>query len=179
MTTSTADGSFETIDGRPALRFERRLAHPVDVVWRAVTGPSELAHWFPAIVEVDLRRGGAMRFEFTEQELPPTSGEVTEYEPPRLFEFDWEGTVLRFEVEPADGGAACVLRFTHLLEERDAAARDMAGWHVCLDTLERHLDGGRDDADHTGVTPEWKTLYEKYTAAGVPSGAVIPGEALG
>jgi hypothetical protein len=34
------------------------------------------------------------------------------------------------------------------------------------------------DADHTGVTPEWKTLYEQYTAAGIPSGAAIPGEAL-
>ena len=24
------DGTLETIDGRPALRFERRLAHPVE-----------------------------------------------------------------------------------------------------------------------------------------------------
>lgn len=53
-------GTFETIDGRPALRFERDLAHPVDAVWRAVTDPVELAHWFPTHVTVDLRIGGAM-----------------------------------------------------------------------------------------------------------------------
>ena len=28
-------GTYETLDGRPAVRFERRLEHPVDVVWRA------------------------------------------------------------------------------------------------------------------------------------------------
>jgi len=31
-------GTFETIDGRPAVRFERDLRHPVDAVWAAVTG---------------------------------------------------------------------------------------------------------------------------------------------
>jgi uncharacterized protein YndB with AHSA1/START domain len=42
------DGTLETIDGRPALRFERRLAHSVERVWRAVSEPAELARWFPA-----------------------------------------------------------------------------------------------------------------------------------
>jgi uncharacterized protein YndB with AHSA1/START domain len=181
MTTQAtgADGTFETVDGRPALRFERRLSHPVEAVWRAVTDPAELAHWFPATVEVELRKGGAMRFEFTDYEIPPSTGRVTEYDPPRLFEFDWDGTLLRFELEPADGGAACVLRFTHFLNEREAAARDMAGWHVCLEMLRRHLDGAPADGLGTGVTPEWKTLYDRYTAAGVPSGAPVPGESLG
>ena len=44
------DGTLQTIDGRPALRFERRLAHPVERVWRAVTEPAELAQWFVAPV---------------------------------------------------------------------------------------------------------------------------------
>ena len=42
------DGTLETIDGRPALRFQRRLAHPVDRVWRAITEPDELEDWFVA-----------------------------------------------------------------------------------------------------------------------------------
>jgi uncharacterized protein YndB with AHSA1/START domain len=42
------DGTLETIDGRPALRIERRLAHTVARVWRAVTEPDELAQWFVA-----------------------------------------------------------------------------------------------------------------------------------
>ena len=36
----------QTVDGRPALRFERRLKHSVERVWRAVTEPAELARWF-------------------------------------------------------------------------------------------------------------------------------------
>lgn len=38
------NGRQHTIDGRPALVFERYLAHPVERVWRAVTEPRELAH---------------------------------------------------------------------------------------------------------------------------------------
>ena len=44
------DGTLETIDGRRALRFERRLPHPPERVWRAVTEPAELARWFVAPV---------------------------------------------------------------------------------------------------------------------------------
>jgi len=43
-------GTLQTIDGRPALRFERRLPHPVERVWRAVSEPAELARWFVAPV---------------------------------------------------------------------------------------------------------------------------------
>ena len=45
------DGTLETIDGRPALRFERCLAHSVERVWRAVSEPAELERWFPAAAE--------------------------------------------------------------------------------------------------------------------------------
>ena len=43
-------GTQETIDGRPALRFERRLTHSIERVWRAVSEPAELARWFVAPV---------------------------------------------------------------------------------------------------------------------------------
>lgn len=40
------DGTLETIDGRPVLRFERVPPHSVDRVWRAVSEPAELERWF-------------------------------------------------------------------------------------------------------------------------------------
>ena len=43
-------GSLETVDNRPALRFERRLDHSVERVWSAVTEPAELERWFVAPV---------------------------------------------------------------------------------------------------------------------------------
>src|SRR3954468_651225 len=97
-------GTYDTVEGRPAVRFERPLAHPVERVWRAVTEPEELAHWFPAGVSVDLRVGGAIAFALGDD------GEVTELAPPRRFAFTWGEQLLRFELEPYDGG--CLLRFT-------------------------------------------------------------------
>ena len=58
--TQGMHGSFQTIDDRPAVQFERRLSHPIEAVWRAVTEPAELAHWFPGRVEID---GSRLRFE--------------------------------------------------------------------------------------------------------------------
>lgn len=51
------EGILEHDDGRPVLRFTRRLDHPVDRVWRAVTTPDELAAWF--LAPMDLTRPGA------------------------------------------------------------------------------------------------------------------------
>jgi len=162
-------GDFVTVDDRPAVRFERRFAHPVDTVWRAVTEPDELRQWFPARVEVDLREGGRMRFTMEEGDA---DGAVTALDPPRLFAFDWGAEHLRLELEP--DGDGCLLRFTHALSSREQASRDAAGWHVCLDQLERHVDGGEGDAPGAEPTPEWRGLYEEYQRRGLPAGAPVP-----
>ncbi|MGH3448361.1 MAG: SRPBCC domain-containing protein [Nocardioidaceae bacterium] len=64
MTSDLA--TLQTIEGKPGLRFERRLAHPPEKVWRAVTDPAQMKHWFPASVETELRAGASMRFSFGE-----------------------------------------------------------------------------------------------------------------
>ena len=163
-----------TVDGRAAVRFERRLRHPVEAVWRAVTEPGELGHWFPAEVTADLRPGGAMSFRFRDDDAPPTEGRVTEYDPPRRFAFTWGGAVLRFELEPDDGGDACRLTFTAMPEEPEAAARDAAGWHVCLDVMERHLAGAPAEAPGGEPTDDWRRRYEEYAERRFPTGAPVP-----
>ena len=167
------NGTYLEIDGRPALRFERSLAYPVERVWRAITEPAEIHRWFPAAVELELRVGGPMSFRFDDPHAPPTDGEVTELDPPRLFAFDWGGEQLRFELERAGDG--CRLLFTHFLSERIQAARDAAGWEKCLTELDRLLAGEDAKAPGIGATPEWRELYDKYVAAGLPSGAEVPG----
>ena len=63
-------GAYDTIENRPALSFERRLSHPVDVVWRAITKSEELEHWFPSRVDVDeFEPGAEMTFTFDEMPL--------------------------------------------------------------------------------------------------------------
>ena len=152
-----------------ALRFERRLAHPIEKVWRAVSEPAELAHWFPCRVEAgDLRVGAKLRFVFGDDvAVPPMDGEVTALDPPRLLAFTWGEDELRFELEPGGEGTT-LLRFTDVLGEQDKAARDAAGWDVCLAGLEQRLAGAAADR------PEWRAFYEEYERLGFPTGAPIP-----
>jgi uncharacterized protein YndB with AHSA1/START domain len=127
------DGSLETIDGRPALRFERRLAHSVERVWRAVTDPAELAEWF--VVPVPWTPLLGERFESYGR-----AGEITELRPPRLIAWTKGTESYRFELRPDAGG--CVLVFTHVLDEsRGSAAEHAAGWEGYLDRLEAMLAG--------------------------------------
>jgi uncharacterized protein YndB with AHSA1/START domain len=165
-------GTFATIDDRPALHFERRLRHPVERVWRAITDTRDLAQWFPDTIEPDWRTGGEVRFQ--DHQLEGATGTVLVCEPPRRLAYTWYTNELRFELEP-DGEAGTRLRLTALLSERVAAARDAAGWHVCLDRLEQALDTGDATAPGPDATPEWSALFDEYVAAGVPEGAPIPG----
>jgi hypothetical protein len=91
---------------------------------------------------------------------------------PRLLAFYWADDLLRFELEPADSGTACLLRFTVALDSEAKAARDGAGWHVCLDALERSLTAEPENqhGDHG-----WEHRYEEYKRRGFPATAAIPG----
>jgi uncharacterized protein YndB with AHSA1/START domain len=169
------DGSYVKVDGRPALRFERRLAHPVDAVWRAITLPGELAKWFPSSVEGDLQVGGELSFTFPMDGVPPMAGEVLELDAPRRLAFTWGEDELRFELEPIDDGSGTLLRFIDVLGDEGKAARDGAGWHVCLDTLEKQLAGVTTDMPGSRPSDEWREHYERYVAAGLPATAELPG----
>jgi uncharacterized protein YndB with AHSA1/START domain len=166
-------GTYETVDDRPALTFERLLAHPVERVWRAVTEPAELAHWFPSRVSGQVALGGRLSFEFPGDDLPPLEGEVVELEPPHRFAFNWGDDVLRIELEAVGDG--CRLRFTCIFDDPARAARDAAGWHVCLDRLEQHLGGAPTDAPDSAPTAQWHEVYAEYQRRGLPSGAPVPG----
>ena len=166
-------GTYETVDGRPSLTFERRLAHSVERVWRAVTDPAELGHWFPSAVRGEVASGGTLTFEFPGGDMI-LEGEVVELDPPRRFAFTFGDDVLRIELDPAGDG--CLLRFTCLFDDPARASRDAAGWHVCLDTLERHLGGTPTQAPGSEETPDWRALYEEYQRRGLPAGAPLPGD---
>src|SRR5919112_1938209 len=59
MNAAANDGTLEKLDdGRSRIRFERRLAHPVDRVWTALTDPDEMRKWWAAADELELREGG-------------------------------------------------------------------------------------------------------------------------
>ncbi len=174
----TDPGSYlELDDGRPAVRFERIYDHPIERVWALVTEPAELAHWFPSPeVTIELRTGGLLTFT-GDPYLPEaqTTGQVLELDPPRLLAFSWLGDELRFELRPVDEHRT---RFTltNVLEARNTAARNAAGWHACLACLDASAAGRPTGGPHADDQPAgWEKLYDEYVAAGMPSGAPVPG----
>ncbi|WP_103353100.1 SRPBCC family protein [Amycolatopsis sp. CA-128772] len=164
--------TLQTADERPALRLERRLKHAPEKVWRAITDPAELAHWFPARVDVELRAGGAIRFTFPGEDST-TTGRVITADPPREFTFVWNDDTLRWLIAPDGDGS--LLRFTHTFGRGDpaiaklAAGRTAAGWDVCLDALDARLAGRT-----AGQPREWHGRMASYVEQfGLDDGEVL------
>lgn len=171
-----ADGTLEQLpDGRWRLRFTRVLSHPPEKVWRAITDPQHLEDWFPTTVEGERAPGAPLRFAHRNAALEPFEGEMIAYEPPSAIEFRWGTDILRMEVRPE--GEGTVLTLLDTFEEGGKAARDGAGWHVSLDALAAHLDGGAPNARE--ATKVWSEVHPRYVQRFGPEAATIgPPEAL-
>jgi uncharacterized protein YndB with AHSA1/START domain len=167
--------TFTEQDGRPAVRLERVHAQSPERLWTALTDPDELAHWFPSRAVIELREGG--KVEFTgDPRMSESTGTVVVCEPARRLGYTWGGNELLFTLEALDGGG-CRLVLTDFLEAENTAARNAAGWCVCLEELGKHLDGQQSAGPHGSAAAEsWQSLYDRHIAAGIPYGAEIPGQ---
>lgn len=163
-----AEGQLEQVGGRWRLRFTRRLAHPPEKVWRALTEPEHLAAWFPTDIEGDRAAGAALRFVFREGEGPVIDGAMLVYDPPSVMELRWGDETLRFELRR--DGDGCVLTFQDTFDEIGKAARDAAGWHACLDLLAYDLDGERAPWK---PGERWQEVHGGYVARFGPAAATI------
>ena len=147
------DGELSTIDGRPALRFQRDLGHSVERVWRAVSVPAELAQWFPAAVDWVPAVGESIQ-------TAGMTGIITEVDPPHRLAWTFAGDLYSFDLSEHRGG--CRLVFVHVFADRSAAAQFAAGWEAYLTRLEPLLDGtplSEQDA-HQG----WDEVRDRYAA---------------
>lgn len=166
-------GSYEEIDGRPVVRFERTFPHPVSAVWEAVTDPAQLQRWFPTTVEyATLAEGEPLTFRFAEDAYPAMGGTFRHVDPPHRLAFSWGEDVLTFELAERADGAACHLRFSVALDAAGKAARDAAGWDSCLDVL---ADVAAGTPPQRPIPPErWRAYYEAYRQRGLPATAEVP-----
>nr|WSZ94470.1 SRPBCC family protein [Streptomyces sp. NBC_00857] len=155
MNMNPHDDSLTTTDGRTALRMERRLAHPPETVWAAITDPAALGHWFPSEVTVELTPGGSIGFHFPGDSGPGMTGTVTDVDKPRLFAFTWGTDHLSWSITPDDDGS--LLTLVHTFGDRAGAASFASGWHLCISALSRLLDGSPVDAG-----PDAGELHESY-----------------
>ncbi|MBV9893549.1 MAG: SRPBCC family protein [Chloroflexi bacterium] len=158
-------GTLEPAGEQWRLRFSRRLAHPLEKVWRAVVEAEHRDSWFPQRIEGEWRTGARLKFV---SEYGDFDGEVLAYQPPSLVEFVWGTDVIRLELQPDGNGT--LLTLTDTFAEHGKAARDAAGWHVCLDALEAALAGTRQAAQPDG---RWKAVHAEYVERLGPEAASI------
>jgi uncharacterized protein YndB with AHSA1/START domain len=169
MTASQEYGTLERDGDRSVLRYRRRLAHPREKVWRALSEDEHLAEWFPTTVEGDRATGAPLRFSFRESEGEPFEGEMRVFDPPSVMEMRWADDVLRFELTP-EGDDECLLVLTVIFPEHGKAARDGAGWHVCLEQLAHAVDG----TVPPPKSPErWREVHHGYVERLGPEASTI------
>jgi uncharacterized protein YndB with AHSA1/START domain len=148
-------GTQETIDGRPALRFERRLPHAIERVWRAVSEPAEMAAWFVATVPWIPEEGETF-------DVAGASGRITVVDPPQTLAWEWGAERYRFELTSHADGTTLV--FTHVFSgELGPDWQHAAGWETYLNRLDAHLAGGHltEEDAHKDVD----TLMARYREA--------------
>ncbi|MCW2921308.1 MAG: hypothetical protein JWL76_1182 [Thermoleophilia bacterium] len=120
--------------GRPTVRIERELAHPVDQVWRAVSEPDQLERWF-----VD-RLGWAPKLG-EDLDVGGQTVRVTRLQEPSVIAWEWGRERYRIELESVDD-ATTRLVFQHAFVDSAGTAEQHAmGWQVYLGRLATHLDG--------------------------------------
>jgi uncharacterized protein YndB with AHSA1/START domain len=165
-----ADGQLEQSGDQWRVRFVRRLAHPQDKVWQALTEPAHRDSWFPQRIEIDGDWVPGAKLRFVMDGVPEGTfdGELLAYDPPRTLEMRWGTDVLRFDLT-GDGGHT-VLTLVNTLTERGTAARTGAGWHTCLDTLGFMLDG--QPPPWTGEQ-RWRDVHPSYVSHFGPEASTI------
>ena len=149
---------------RWTLVLVRELRHPPAKVWDALTDPAQLREWAPFDADRNLAATGPTKLTTVgAPALHVTEGTVKRVEAPTLLEFTWGGNDMRWELEPLAGGTRLTL--WHNIGRR-FVAMGAAGWHVCLDVLDRALG---DDPIPRIVGPEamnfegWRRLNAEYT----------------
>ena len=137
-------------DGRWVLRFERRLAHPPEKVWSALTESEHLRHWMPADLVGERREGAPLELPFWPDTIekygdridtPVMQGEVRVWDPLNVFEWTWDADVVRWELKPTGEGTQLTL-ITWLGDPDGDPADPAAGYDFCLEQLAELLDRG-------------------------------------
>lgn len=151
MTTSPASRAGTlTFDGDHAtLTFERRIRHPIQVVWEAITEPEHLAQWYMTKATIEGRKGGIIDLRTGPGQLHVT-GRILVWEPPHVFEYEWkvkpwqrmpngEDAIVRWELRPQ--GDETLLTLTHRNLTRRSALGAAPAMHVVLERLAAQLAG--------------------------------------
>jgi uncharacterized protein YndB with AHSA1/START domain len=154
--TVTIEGEYAT------LRYERRLSHPREVVWRAITAPKALVGWMNTKAVIDGRNGGTIDFVNTVSGFH-TEGRILVWEPQRVFEHEWHiapnpslpagepKAIIHWQLEKDGNSNNTLLTLNHSHLTRSTSQNFAPGWHAYLDRLEASLNNE--------VLPDWTQRF--------------------
>jgi uncharacterized protein YndB with AHSA1/START domain len=160
-----ASGAEVRKDGEDwTLVLVRDLHHSPEKVWEALTDPAQLHEWAPFDADANLGTAGSTVTLTTVGAPAPhvTETKVTRADVPRVLEYAWGGGDIRWELEPRGDGTRLRL-LAHI--DRRYISMGAAGWHICLDVLDRLLSGnpiGRRAGMETMKFDGWRRLNTEY-----------------
>jgi uncharacterized protein YndB with AHSA1/START domain len=169
---TTDHGTYVEIDGRPAVRFERIYPQSRERVWQAVTSPEEMRHWFPSPeVSIDAQEGGSITLSGDPYDPQARTTAVLAWDPPRRFAFVWGEDELHFTL--TDVAQGCRLELVDIMSAEGAAARNAAGWELCLEQLAMAVAGTPGSVDAEDLA-DFLPVLERYKSQGLPDDGWLP-----
>ena len=158
-TPGPAAGAEVRKDGEKwTLVLVRQLRHSPEKVWQALTDPAQLREWAPFDTDGGLGTAGTT-VKLTWAGTPSTlETEVTRADAPKVLEY----SDIRWELEAVGGGTRLTL--WHSIDRR-YISWGAAGWHICLDVLDRLVAGepiGRIAGADAMKFEGWQRLSAEY-----------------
>lgn len=157
----TLDGTLEHRDGAWVLTLTRDFAHPPERVWPWLVDPGLLQQWSPVVPDRAFDTVGPREVRENPSD-PPMAGEVLSVDAPNELVHRWGDDVVRWRLTATASG--CRLTLEQTMADREPGAMSAAGWHICLDVLDRTLAGdspgravGADAMAHG-----WSALRDDY-----------------
>ena len=142
----------------------RELHHAPAKVWKALTDPEHLREWAPFDSDRSLGAVGTVNLTTVGAPNPTvTETQVKRADAPKLLEYNWGGQDLRWQLEPLGAGGTRLTLWHNI--DRRFIAMGAAGWHVCLDVLDRSLAGqpiGRIVGPDAMKFEGWNRLHAEY-----------------
>jgi uncharacterized protein YndB with AHSA1/START domain len=164
-TPGPASGAEVRKDGENwTLVLVRELRHSPEKVWQALTDPGQLSEWAPFDADRNLAAVGPVKLSTFGTPTPQVSETtVMRAEPPKLLEYNWGGSDLRWELEALVGGGTRLTLWHNI--DRRFISWGASGWHICFDVLERLIAGkpiGRIAGPEVMKFGEWRRLTAEY-----------------
>lgn len=165
----TAPISATTADGEWHHEYRWQLAATPDAVFRALTAPDALRHWFAEHVDVGSAVGAPFRFWGRHSLETPTAADATQriitWEPDRALAFTWSirtvPTAVHLTLGPGKKDGATTLQLRHVVQGTLGVPRQREllddHWRFVVGNLMAELSGEADGIvlpDFTDPSPE-------------------------